>query len=79
MSSASSVTVFGLSIMESPCKASPRTTVYMSHLYISTPGVKKIQGSVCHYSEQDGKYSDVGVYYVIMAVKRLLGDYDCNT
>ena len=69
MSSASSVTVSALTILENPCKASPRTTVFTSHLYIGAPDLEKIQGSVRYYSEQDGEYPDIGVYHVVMAVR----------
>ncbi|KAJ6462875.1 hypothetical protein C8R45DRAFT_1107949 [Mycena sanguinolenta] len=71
MSSASSVTVSALTILENPCKASPRMTVFTSHLYIGAPDLEKIQGSVRYYSEQDGEYPDIGVYHVTMAVAKM--------
>ncbi|KAJ7730721.1 hypothetical protein B0H14DRAFT_2178036, partial [Mycena olivaceomarginata] len=70
MSSSSFATVTALTVLENPRKASPRTTVFTSHLFLGAPGLEKILGSVRYYSEDDGEYPEVGVYQATMAVSK---------
>ncbi|KAJ7768004.1 hypothetical protein B0H14DRAFT_3509699 [Mycena olivaceomarginata] len=71
MSSSSFATVTALTVLENPRKASPRTTVFTSHLFLGVPGLEKILGSVRYYSEDDGEYPEVGVYQATMAIAKM--------
>ncbi|KAJ7873059.1 hypothetical protein B0H14DRAFT_2185872, partial [Mycena olivaceomarginata] len=71
MSSSSFATVTALTVLENPRKASPRTTIFTSHLFLGAPGLEKILGSVRYYSEDDGEYPEVGVYQATMAIAKM--------
>ncbi|KAJ7632874.1 hypothetical protein FB45DRAFT_1057887 [Roridomyces roridus] len=71
MSTSSSVTVTGLSVLENPRKASPRTTVFDLYTFIGLPDLEKLQGSARYYSELEASYPDVAVYYVVMTIAKM--------
>ncbi|KAJ7164037.1 hypothetical protein C8R43DRAFT_946832 [Mycena crocata] len=71
MSSSSYATIAALTVLENPRKASARTTVFTCNLFIGSPSLEKITGSVRYYSEEDGEYPDVGVYHAIIAVAKM--------
>ncbi|KAJ6623255.1 hypothetical protein B0H10DRAFT_2182921 [Mycena sp. CBHHK59/15] len=71
MSSSSYATISALSILENPRKASPRTTVFDSLIFIGSPSLEKIQGSLRYYAEDDAAYPDAALYYIVFSVAKM--------
>ncbi|KAF8181233.1 hypothetical protein K438DRAFT_1976330 [Mycena galopus ATCC 62051] len=76
MSSSSFATISALTVLENPRKASSRTTVFDCHIWVGSPAVQKILGSVRFYSEEEAEYPDAGVYHAVIAVAKM--DKDIN-
>ncbi|KAJ7149358.1 hypothetical protein C8R46DRAFT_1230518 [Mycena filopes] len=80
MSSSSYATISALTVLENPRKVSPRTTVFTCHLYVGSADVQKIQGSLRHYSEEEGvQYPDAGIYQATFTVAKMRDGVDIFT